>query len=163
MNRIEQFASEHPVAFGVFVTFVYILMVILSVILGKLWPGTDAYGQPGGILGRFISVLILLTVLSDPGLLRPAGFTSLGNWRTWLTGLLLLVYAIGASAYALTGDFGFSIFGGGLTSLVILFVLTAAFLEEVVFRGLVLGGCIRAWGNTNKGMIKSVLVSSVIL
>jgi len=36
-----------------------------------------------------------------------------------------------------------------------------AFLEETAFRGLILYGFVRAWGSTKRGLIKSVLVSSL--
>jgi membrane protease YdiL (CAAX protease family) len=39
--------------------------------------------------------------------------------------------------------------------------MSHAFLEEVVFRGLVLHALIRNWGVTNRGIVKSVLVSAL--
>lgn len=161
MKDIESFATKHPLAFGTLVTFVFIVMVIISTVSGNLWPGEEAYGQPGGILGRLISIIILFVVLSRLGWLRSAGFTSLGRWGIWLTTLLVLAFAILASAYAMTGGFEFNLTDPALTGLVILFILTAAFLEEVVFRGLMLHGFVRAWGSTKRGLIKSVLVSSL--
>jgi membrane protease YdiL (CAAX protease family) len=148
------------VAFAFVVTFVFILMLFGSAVLGAVWTG-ETYGSIGGTMGRIISTAVLLTVLSRLGWLRSAGFTRLGRRRTWLILLLPLAYSIAASAYALTGNLkpGFSDLT--LTGSVALFITTAAFLEEVAFRGLILHGFIRVWGRTNRGIIKGVLVSSL--
>lgn len=161
MKRIEQFAIRRPITFGFTFTFVFIMMLVVSAILGNLWPGDEAYGQPGGILGRAISIVVLLVILSRIGWLHSSGFTTLGGWRTWLILILPLAYSIAALTYAITGSFDFSFSGSRLISLVTLFVLTAAFLEEVLFRGLILHGFVRLWGGTNNGNIKSILVSSL--
>ena len=162
MNKLKSLATEHSLAFGFIVTFAFILMLIVSSVLGALWPGGESYGQPGGIVGRLISITLLLAVLSRLGWLRSAGLTWLGRWQTWLIGLLPLAYSIAVSAYALTGSFDFNISDTILTRLVTLFILTAALMEEVVFRGLIMHAFVRVWGNTNRGLIKSVLVSSLL-
>lgn len=162
MKRIERFATEHPFAFGFVVTFVYILLLIVSALLGALWPGAGNYAQPGGMLGRLISIAILLAALSGLGWLRPAGFTSLGRPSAWLVMLAALAYAIAASAYAFTGNFDFSLADPGQAGLIALFILIAAFLEEVAFRGLVMYALVRVWGGTSRGLIMSVLASSLL-
>lgn len=123
MNRIKRFAVEHPVAFGCVVTFVFVLMLIISAILGSIWPGKETYGQPGGLAGRLISTIILLGVLSRFGWLRSAGLTSLGRWGTWLIILLPLAYSIAVSAYALTGGSGFGNSDLALSGLVTLWLM----------------------------------------
>jgi len=161
MQKINSFTIKHPIVFGLLVTMVFLLMLILSTILGNLWPGTEPYGQPGGIFGRLISIIILLAVLSRLGWLLLAGFTSLGSWRAWLVSLLFLIYAITLSTYAFTDNLDFDISGRLPSGMVILFILVAAFLEEVVFRGLILSGFIRTWGKTNRDILKSILISSL--
>jgi len=162
MKKINSFASEHPVTFGVVVTFVFILMVIASNILGNLWPGENIYGQPGNMLGRLISIAILIVILLRLGWLRSAGFTLAGSLGIWLISLLSLVCAVSGFAYTLNGNLYFNISGSVLTIIVVVFILTQSIMEEVVFRGLVLQGFLRAWGNTSHGILKSVLVSSLL-
>jgi len=161
MKRIEKLATAHPATFGFATIFVFILMLIVSAILGNLWPGDQLYGQPGGILGRAISITFLLVLLSRLGWLRSSGFTSLGQTRTWLILIMPLAYSILALTYAMTGEFVFHFSESRLTGSVTLFILIAAFLEEAVFRGMILYGLVRVWGDTNYGFIKSVLVSSL--
>ena len=162
MNKTRSLASEHPVTFGIIVTIIFILLVIASSLLGNLFPG-EPYGQYiGGTIGRLISIAFLLLVLSRLGWLRPAGFTRLGGWQAWLTSLLCLVYWIPVSAYAVTGNIKFGISDPALFGLLTIFFLVLSFLEEVVFRGLILYAFIRVWGSTVPGIIKGVLASSIL-
>lgn len=158
MDRIRRFAAEHPLAFGLVIFLVYIIMLFISAILGNLWPGEGTYGQVGGIIGRVASILVFLALLFRLDWLRLAGFASPGRWSAWLITLLTLAYSIGVLAYAMTGNFDFR---SALPGLVMAFIVTAAFLEEVVFRGVIMHAFVRAWGSTNRGLIKSVLVSSL--
>jgi membrane protease YdiL (CAAX protease family) len=61
----------------------------------------------------------------------------------------------------MTGNFDFSFSDPALTSLVALFLMIHAFLEEVAFRGLVMVAFVRMWGSTTRGLIKSVLVAAL--
>jgi membrane protease YdiL (CAAX protease family) len=162
MDRFKQFATAHPLAFGLQVAVVYILMLFVSAMLGVLLPGEETYGQIGGIIGRVASITVLLALLFRLGWLRPAGFTRLGRRQTWLLILLPLVYSIAVSAYAMTGNLDFRFSGAAPSGPVTLFILIAAFLEEVAFRGLILQAFVRGWGSTNRGLIKSVLISSLL-
>ena len=161
MNYFRRFVRKHPIvfSFGVFVGF--ILIVILSAILGNLWSGNEAYGQPGGIASRLIFIAILLLWLTFLGWLEPAGFTRIGGWRVWLLLLVPLVYSILASDYSLTGSLNLGFLGADMPTSVVVFIMISAFLEEVVFRGILLYGLIQAWGSSNLGWSKSVLVSSI--
>jgi membrane protease YdiL (CAAX protease family) len=161
VKSIEKLAGERPIAFGFVATFSFILMLIISAFLGSLWSGEQLYGQPGGILGRAIAILFLLVILSRLGWLHLSGFTSLGQMHTWLIIILPLAYSIFALTYAMTSEFVFKFSTSEFTWLVTLFIVTAAFLEEVVFRGMILYGLVRAWGDTNTGHIRSVVVSSL--
>ena len=76
--------------------------------------------------------------------------------------LMLMVYTIAASTYAMTGSLDLHTAESALTVPVTLFILVAAFLEEVVFRGLILHGFVRSWGNNNRGLITSIVVSSLL-
>ena len=161
MNKIKWLATDHPLAFAMIATLVFILMVIVSSVLGAAWPG-EPYGQYiGGVIGRGISSAILLVALSRLGWLRPAGFTRPGRSPAWLISLLLLAYWIPVSAYAVTRNFDFGISDPELLGLLTLFFLAHGFLEEVAFRGLILYAFVRVWGSTAPGMIKSVLVSAL--
>lgn len=163
MNRLKHLAIESPVTFGFFVTIVFILMVLVSsIVVGAIWPGETAGWYIGSALGRVISIAILLGGLARLGWLQSAGFTRLGRRQIWLISLLPLAYAVAISAYAFTGNFDFRISDPAMTVTVAVFIITAAFMEEVAFRGLIMHAFVRAWGSTNRGLGKSILISSLL-
>jgi hypothetical protein len=48
---VKRIAVEHPLVFSLAVTFIYILMLIVSNLLATNWPG-EVYGQYiGGMVG----------------------------------------------------------------------------------------------------------------
>ena len=162
MTKFESLADKHPMAFALVVTIVFILLVLISSILANLaYPA----GTPGwyvvSLAGRLVSILILLILLSRLDWLRSAGFTSLGSRQTWLLALPALVYSIVVSAFAMTGNFNFSFSDPVLAVSASLFLMAHAFLEETAFRGLVMHDFVRAWGGTSRGLVKSVIISSL--
>lgn len=163
MNRIKRLATESPVAFGLAVTVVFILLTIISaIIVSALWAGDTTEWYIGSTLARLVTIFILLVLLASLGWLRSAGFARLGSWQTWLITLLALVYAIPATAYVMTGNLDFSFADPALAISAAVFIMTHAFLEETAFRGLVLHSFVRAWGSTGSGLIKGVLFSSLL-
>jgi membrane protease YdiL (CAAX protease family) len=163
MDRFKRFAAERPLSFGLVITFVFILLVLISAIaVSAQWPG-DTFGwYVGSTIGRLVAIVILLLTLSLLGWLQSAGFTRLGRWQTWLISLLALAFCIPLSAYAMTGSLAFSTPDLALAGFAALFILIHAFLEEVAFRGLILHDFVRVWGGTSRGLVKSVLVSSLL-
>ena len=161
MKRINDFAAGLPWLFSLAVTIVFILMVLVSAILGRLWPGAPDGQYAGGTFARLVFIGLLLLLLRGLGWLEPAGFTRPGRWQVWLFSLLALTYAIAVSAYALTGNLNFRPDDSVPLSLIALFITVAAFLEEIAFRGLILHDLVRVWGDSDGGSIRCVLVSSL--
>lgn len=162
MKKIQSLASKHVLTFAAVITFVFILLVILSAIfVNARWPADTSGWYIGSTVGRLISIFILLATLSRLGWLGPAGFKSLGGRNTWLIMLLPLAYTIAMSAYAMTGNFDFSFTDPALAAAAALFLFIHAFLEEVAFRGLILYGFTQAWGSNKSDSIKCVLISSI--
>lgn len=163
MQRFKEWTEFHPIVFGLVITIAYILMLVGATMLSAVWPGAagSGFGSPGGTLGRILATALFLTVLYLLGWLRSAGFASPGSWRTWLATLLLAAFAVPASAYALAGRLDFRSAFPTFTGPVILFILVAAFLEEVVFRGLILHGFVRAWGRNGRGQVQSILAAAL--
>lgn len=161
MNRMNKFATESPTALGFVTTIGFIVIVFIAAVLANRWSPESSGWYIGATLARAISIAILLALLAHLGWLRAAGFTQPGRSTTWLMTLLLLAYAIAASAYALTGNFDFHYSGPAQFNLVALFFMVHAFLEEVVFRGLILRTFVRSLGNTPGSLTRTVLISSL--
>jgi membrane protease YdiL (CAAX protease family) len=162
MNRIHSLATKSPLTFGLIVTILFILLVLISsIVVGAKWIGGTSGWYIGSTIGRLVSIFILLLILLRLGWLHSAGFTRLGQRRTWLILLLPLAYLTVVSAYAMTGNLDFSFSDPALTGLAALFLMSHAFLEETAFRGVILHGFVRAWGGIHRGLIESVLISSL--
>jgi len=162
MNRIKSLAVQRPLIFSFVVTLVFILLVLISSILvGRIWTAETPGWYFGSMIGRLVSIFILLAVLWHLGWLDAAGFTKLGSWRTWLILLILLEYAMVVSAYTITGRVSFGYSDAVLAGIAAVFIMLHAFLEEISFRGLVMYSLVRAWGGANHGVLRSVLGSSL--
>ncbi|RPI78909.1 MAG: hypothetical protein EHM41_24300, partial [Chloroflexi bacterium] len=114
IDKIKWLAAHHPLTFSLAISFLFILILVISALASAFWTG-EGYGNTGGTIVRVISSAVLLALLSHLGWLRPAGFTRLGRWQTWLVLILPLAYAIAVSAYAFMGNFDLSFSGPELT------------------------------------------------
>jgi hypothetical protein len=127
MNNIQAFANKHALTFAAVVTFVFILLVILSAIfVSARWPADTSGWYVESTVSRLVSIFILLATLARLDWLGPAGFKSLGRWNVWLFLPLPLAYAVAMSTYAMTGNFDFSISDPVLTGAASLFILNLA-------------------------------------
>lgn len=163
MNKIVTLAARRPLAWAFWVTLSEILLVLSSAILvSASWPGETPGWYIASAIGRLIAIILLLLGLARLRWLSSAGFTRLGSRRTWLILLLPLAYSILVSAFTMTGNFDLRLPNPGLAGLTALFLMAHAFLEEAAFRGLILHGLVRAWGDTGRGPLQSVLVSALL-
>jgi membrane protease YdiL (CAAX protease family) len=108
-----------------------------------------------------IAIAILLTLLWRLGWLRAAGLARFGRRPVWLAMLLLVPYVILVPLFALTGRLDLPAALPALAGPAVLFYLAHAFLEEIVFRGLILLALVQAWGRGTRGFVKSLVVSSL--
>jgi len=161
MKRMKKLATQNPIVFGLIIFLGLFLTVIISALLANQWPTESPGWYVTATAVRVVSIIILLALLSGLGWLREAGFLRLGRPQTWLLIILPLTYAIVVTAYAMTGNLDFSISESGLRVTVALFIITAAFLEEIAFRGLILHAFVRVWGETKRSLVKAVLVAAL--
>lgn len=162
MERFKQFATHHPVIFGLMFALILILLHIVSIILGIIIPG-EAYGKNiGEAVGRLAATFLLLLIIWRLGWLKDAGFTRFGGWQSWLLILIPLIYEIIVSLYLFFGDFIFDLSDPPLVSLVTFNQITVGLVEETVFRGIILYSLIRLWGDSKVGIFKCALISALI-
>lgn len=98
------------------------------------------------------------------------GLAALG-WRRWLAGpgsglswfLVLppLVYVLAVYPPLFTGSYAVPTGDPSLVALVALNGLAAGVMEDLVFRGLVLGSLLAAWGQGRGGLGRALVVSSL--
>jgi membrane protease YdiL (CAAX protease family) len=163
MPRIKSLVDKHPLTFSFVITFIFILLILISsIVVGRVWTNNTSGWYFGSLIGRLVSILILLLLILRLGWLVSAGFTKLGGWRTWFMLLVLLQYAVVTSAYIMAGRVSFGYSDVVLTGTATGFILLHAFLEEVTFRGLVMHGLVRAAGVSNQSLLRSVLGSALL-
>lgn len=158
---MKNFATRHPVLFGLLITLIFIMFVVFAIFIGQLLPGD--YGREGGqAAGRIGGFFIFLILLNHLGWKRDAGFLSPKGFMPWLIILIPLAYSIIVFPFIFTGEWSLNFRDPILSVLTASNGISVGLLEEIAFRGLVLYGFIRLWGNKKSGMIKSVVVTSLI-
>ena len=165
MQRIERFATAHPLWFVILATAGWILTGGLAAYLFSAalrLPLDDELPQSLGTLAATAAVLLVMWRL---GWLRPAGITVLGSRRLWL--------AVGVLTLALMAVHGLAFFGkiGVVLSTAdaidrALGILqrnaVVGIVEETLFRGLLLYALVRAWGDTRRGLLGAIAVPALI-
>jgi membrane protease YdiL (CAAX protease family) len=153
-------------AFGVSVAVAFLALAgasyILSFPLSALFPETTSGQQVSEATARAILSLLFIGLLWRFGWLRAAGFARWPPWKRWLLLLPAIMYGVGAAVYAYTGDLTLVLPGPALTASVLFNQVTVGLLEETAFRGVVMYAMIARWGDTKRGILKSVLLSSLI-
>lgn len=165
MKKLLSFATNHPVLFvlGALFTWLAVWIAFLAIAAGALsQPFSDNVPMTAS---RLATMLCLLLFLWRMGWLKDGGITQLGSWRIWLIALGGIGYMIPASLYSFFGRITFTLSDlfqqpGALSVILANFVV--AVNEEMFFRGLVLLVLIHAWGRRKRGLIGSVLLTSLI-
>jgi membrane protease YdiL (CAAX protease family) len=160
MRSFKRFATQHPYLFMlvIFPLIPYLLIMIqlgVARLSGFTTLGLGSFQDSTKIL----SVLLYLLILWQFGWLRPAGFQSVGRWQAWLIMIGASIFELGLTIYVLNGHFAWR-------NLTVLADPPAFFLvglfEEIAFRGLILYALLCSWGDKRFGVLKSVIISSLL-
>ena len=159
------FAEKRPLAFALLALLIWFVLgavfVVGSAALLRV-PIVEDVPQMAGTLG---ATFVLLLIAWRMGWLRSMGLASFGGWRVWLTAIPLLVYMILAYLYGFFGDVSFD-FGVFARSDVARRILVrdgiVGFVEETLFRGIILYALVRVWGRSKRGLIASVIVQAAL-
>ncbi len=159
--KMKNFATQHPVLFGLLITLIFLVFVVFAIFIGQLLPGD--YGREGGqAAGRIGGCLGFFILLKRYGWKKDVGFIAPKGFKPWLIVFIPLVYSVIVFPLIFTGDWLLNFSDPILSVLTASNGISAGLLEEITFRGLVLYGFIRLWGNKMSGMTKSVVASSLI-
>lgn len=162
MDRIKAFSLRHPFWFGIALFLGYAMTTTLIYPVHFLFPDTTMGVLYGDTLSRLILSGLLLAVIWRFGWLETAG---LGNIRLgwgWLVVAAALFYKSSAELYAFTGSLGAVLPTSSHQLTQWLYYFFGALNEEFVARCLVLVAMLVAWGATRNGILKSVLLSSLL-
>lgn len=162
MNRLKSSASNHPVVFVVGATMVW--LVLLMVFAGA---ASSVLRIPFGTgptvpIGHGAAAACTLMLVWRLDWLKASGIARLGRGQVWLLALAGLIYYAGASLYSFYGRVALDLPGLRTSGTIVLTTLVAGGSEELLFRGLVLCALIHVWRRTRRGIIGSVVLSSLL-
>jgi membrane protease YdiL (CAAX protease family) len=165
MGVISRVADSRP--------FLFVLLALLAwFVLGAAVAGVVALllqmplvstlPQVAGTLG---GTAVLLLLVSRLGWLRPLGITTFGTWTTWALTLLLGAYLVLSGFYAFFGEVAFdarTLFDIQEARSILLRQAVVGFVEETVFRGIILYALVRVWGRTKPRLLAAVIVQAAL-
>lgn len=160
-GAIDHFAFEQPIIFSFAVTILFLALLIGAILLGRVPSRGESRTQVGELLGRVLGAGALALLVGRLQWLDLAGFTSAGTPETWAIAIVALVYVALAFPYALTRSVTFKSKDSHVGRFVAMNAASAALIEEVAFRGIVLFALARVWDGSRQGVLGAVLLSSL--
>lgn len=165
MKKLKSIATRQPIVFVVSVVVVWLLVLlaftaIASGLLSR--PYGDALTTS---ISRLITTACVLLLIWRLGWLGSTGIVRLGRWRIWLIALGGIIYISCESLFSFFGEIGFDFINLVRSPTAHSLVITnfiVSLCEEILFRGLILYSLFRVWGDTKKGMIGSVGLTSLL-
>jgi len=159
------FAEKWPVVFVVITTMVW--SVLLLVFMGI---ASSVFSKPYGhaitdTLGRLAVTACVLLLVWRLGWLEASGVARSGSPQVWLLALGGTIAFASAALYAFYGKAGFdvsSLLRSPETRTTALTAFVVGLSEELLFRGLLLYALTRIWGESTRGMIGSVILTSLL-
>ena len=162
MNKFKDFALKRPFLFGLVLIFMYVIFVYLTYPINFLFPETETGQLFSNAAIKFTISLIFLALLWRFGWVQASGLTRFGNVKDWLVVSIVLVYHLLVNLRFMTGNFAIVFPGSPLAIANLVYYFPASLMEEIMFRGLALLAMVFAWGHTRKGLVKAVLLSSLL-
>jgi membrane protease YdiL (CAAX protease family) len=160
-QAIDRFATDQPIIFSGAIASLLLLLLLFAILVGIAASKTAARRQIGESIGRLLGVAVLMLITQRLGWLELAGFKSPGTAQSWGFMMLALIYVVIAYPYTLTRSLSFRPEDPGLAASLALNATSAALIEEIAFRGMILYALIRAWEGSQPGVLGAVFVSSV--
>ena len=162
-QKLRSFASQYPVVFS---SVVMVLATILTEIHAEEWLKKYMDYQSAsyitGIVEQGVVSVLLVILIAKLGLLEAAGFTRPTRWKQlWLIWPILVFSFLNGSDLFI-GAIKLDLSKPVLIVLYTLLYISVGFVEEILFRGVMLTVLLQKWGKSLKGIYLSVILSSVL-
>jgi len=162
MKAFKRFSSKYPIWFGIAITCLVLLWYILAGIAAAIFADTAASSQVIEAIGRLIGAGFFVFLIWRFGWAKESGMTRSGALPAWGIAAIILVYEIATHVLPDIGNFQYANMQPNETLAVILNALATGPLEEIAFRGIVFCAFLQLWGHTEKGVMKSVILSAIL-
>jgi membrane protease YdiL (CAAX protease family) len=165
MVTIRAAAENRPLVFVLLILLFWLLVSAILVFGSAAILGVPIIYDVPQMVGTLGATFILLVIAGRMGWLGSIGITRFGSWRVWLMAIPMLGYLIFAYLFGFFGDvtFDFGIFSRSEAAREILIRDgIVGFVEETLFRGIILYVLVRAWGKSKQGIFLSVIVQAAL-
>ncbi len=162
-GMLKRFVSSYPVLFSIIVMGTVTLATEAGLAtLFERAMGKQEAAYLAGILEQGICSILMVCLLKKLNLLKSGGFTKMKEWKqVWMIFPLVVLSAL--NAISSVGE-GF-VLDTSRPLLLVLFVLlflAVGFVEEILFRSVILNVLMQKWADTKRGVYLSVIASSLI-
>jgi membrane protease YdiL (CAAX protease family) len=163
MSKLKSLATNRPIVFGVIITVSFsILLILISIpvmILGELGENAKL-----ALLSfeRLVITALFVFLLNRFGWLHPAGFRRPDRPRRWAVIVLPSLFLCLTLPYAYTRSLTFDLSDPAKVAVTFLNALAIGLVEETIFRGVILYAFLRLWGDSQRGLARTMVVSSLL-
>ena len=162
MHRLKTYALKRPFLFGFLMIFIYAMITAISYPVHYLFPENEVGILYGDAVSKAIAFILFVFVLWGLGWLRPSGLRKINLGWSWAMILIVLIYKVLTTIHAFTGSVILVIPNTPASVAESVYSFPTALVEEAMYRGVVLLAMIAAWGDTKKGIVKAILLSSIL-
>ena len=163
-KKLRTIAERYPLIFAIVVM---IIGTVLTEIHAENWLKNYMDYQSAcyltGIVEQGLVSIFLVILLAKLGLLEMAGFTKPSQWKQlWLIWPIFVLSVLNGGTSPFDGTLTIDTTRPLVIVLFVLLFLSVGFVEEILFRGVMMTLLVNKWGNSRKGIYLAVIVSSLL-
>ena len=162
MKKIKRFILRRPFIFGLLFMLIYSLLATVAYPVHFLFPENEAGIVFGDAVVKILVFAVFTLFLWRFGWLKASGLVGKGSRKIWLVTCVALLYLGVVELFAFTGNLTITFPDPQLAWANLTLGLGTGLLEETFFRAIVLVAMISAWGHTKQGIVKAIVLSSVL-
>lgn len=165
MKVISSLADRRPILFVLSILLSWLVLgtaIVFVAASSFQKPITDPFIQITGTLGATLIILLLTSCL---GWVKKIGITTFGTWSSWLLVVIIGCYLIYSGFNSFFGQVTFNfakLFDTEEARAIILRQPIIGFVEETMFRGIILYALSRVWGQTKRGVVAAVIFQAAL-